>query len=376
MKAFCKGFTHIGYKYSLKNLARSVHFTGLANLRTAFDGDGHGHSHDRVLPHGDGLANGEYWQSRRVGVISNGGNFQTITVDQSGHGNFNTIQSAIDSVPSNNKYWIYIIIKAGVYREKITIPSNKSFIILKGEGRRETQVVWNDHQTIAQSPAFSCSASFVVVHSMSFTNSYNHPAAAANQNPRAPAVAALVSGDKIKFYNCGFYGLQDTLWDDSGRHYYENCLIEGAVDFIFGSGQSIFEQCTISVIGGSLEAGYVGFITAQGRTKNNDGSGFVFKNCHVDGTGSVFLGRPWRPYSRVLFYNSYLSKVIVPQGWNAWNSVGYEGQLTFAEESCSGPGSDLSRRVTWEKKLSKDTLNQLTSLNFIDSEHWLAQMPL
>ena len=67
-----------------------------------------------------------------------------------------------------------------------------------------------------------------------------------NQNPRAPAVAAMVSGDKTKFLRCGFYGLQDTLWDDHGRHYYYNCTIEGAVDFIFGGGQSIFEVLTFS----------------------------------------------------------------------------------------------------------------------------------
>ncbi|KAM6544686.1 hypothetical protein CsatB_025422 [Cannabis sativa] len=257
--------------------------------------------------------------------FANGGNFQSVTVDQSGHGNFKTIQSAIDSVPSNNAYWFYINIKAGIYWEKIVIPGNKPFIIMKGEGMDKTHVVWSDHQSIAQSPTFSCAAHNTILYSISFINSYNH-AVLNNEkgNPRAPAVAVLVTGDMIKFNNCGFYGLQDTLWDQQGRHYYQNCLIEGAVDFIFGSGQSIFEHCTISVIGGSLGTGFVGFITAQGRTNNNDGSGFVFKNCNVIGTGSVFLGRPWRPYSRVLFYNSYLSNVVVPQGWNAWKSTGYE----------------------------------------------------
>lgn len=42
--------------------------------------------------------------------------YSTITVDPSGRGNFSKIQSAIDSVPSNNKYWTTIKIKAGVYR--------------------------------------------------------------------------------------------------------------------------------------------------------------------------------------------------------------------------------------------------------------------
>lgn len=69
-------------------------------------------------------------------------------------------------------------------------------------------------------------------------NSYNNPV---NSNPITTAVAALIAGDKSTFYRCGFFGFQDTLWDVKGRHYYKLCTIQGAVDFIFGSGQSIFE---------------------------------------------------------------------------------------------------------------------------------------
>ena len=56
-----------------------------------------------------------------------------------------------------------------------------------------------------------------------------------------PALAARIYGDKSAFFDCGFLGFQDTLWDVQGRHYYKNCYIQGAVDFIFGSGQSYFE---------------------------------------------------------------------------------------------------------------------------------------
>lgn len=56
-----------------------------------------------------------------------------------------------------------------------------------------------------------------------------------------PAVAAKISGDKVALYRCGFMGVQDTLWDVSGRHYYKLCSIRGAVDFIMGSGQTIYE---------------------------------------------------------------------------------------------------------------------------------------
>ena len=70
-------------------------------------------------------------------------------------------------------------------------------------------------------------------------NSYNNPPTAAN--PIRTAVAAKISGDKSAFYRCGFLWFQDTLWDVQGRHYFKLCTIQGAVDFIFGAGQSIYE---------------------------------------------------------------------------------------------------------------------------------------
>lgn len=63
-----------------------------------------------------------------------------------------------------------------------------------------------------------------------------------------PAVAAGIYGDKSAFYGCGFVGLQDTLWDAAGRHYFSNCYIEGAVDFICGDARSFFQVKPISFL--------------------------------------------------------------------------------------------------------------------------------
>ncbi|XP_021805480.1 probable pectinesterase 29 [Prunus avium] len=299
--------------------------------------------------------------------------YYTITVDQSGHGNFTSIQSAIDAVPINNRNWVSIKIKAGTYKEKVIIPVDKPYIILKGENRHKTLIVWDDHDSVAQSPTFASYADSIIVKSISFVNSYNNPVN--NKNPRVPAVAAMIYGDKSSFYRCGFFGLQDTLWDGQGRHYYHLCTIQGAVDFIFGSAQSIFQKCSIQVLGGALDPGSAGYITAQGRDNPNEASGFVFKDCKVSGTGSTYLGRAWRGYSRVIFYNSNFSKIVVPQGWDAWHFQGNEHQLTYAEHGCYGPGADTLKRVEWEKKLNADTVRELTSLNFIDTDGWLNDQP-
>lgn len=63
----------------------------------------------------------------------------------------------------------------------------------------------------------------------------------------AQAVAMRISGDKAAFYNCKFFGYQDTLCDDTGRHLFKDCLIRGTVDFIFGNGRSIYTVRTLSL---------------------------------------------------------------------------------------------------------------------------------
>ena len=42
--------------------------------------------------------------------------WKTIVVDQSGHGDFTTVQSAVNSVPDGNRDWVRIHIKRGTYR--------------------------------------------------------------------------------------------------------------------------------------------------------------------------------------------------------------------------------------------------------------------
>ncbi|KAI7992167.1 putative pectinesterase 29 [Camellia lanceoleosa] len=308
---------------------------------------------------------------RRFSTAQSMATYPTIYVDKSGHGNFSTIQSAIDSIPSNNGNWICVSVRAGEYREQVRIPMDKPYIYIKGDGKRKTSVIWGSHGSIATSPTFISQADNTIVKSISFRNSFNNPPT--NYNP-IRTWRQMISGDKSAFYRCGFYGFQDTLWDVQGKHYFKLCTIEGAVDFIFGSGQSIYERCTISVIARALD-GLAGFITAQGRSTPEETNGFVFKDCSVIGTGLTYLGRPWREYARVIFYNSYLSDVVLPLGWNAWgNFAGREYQLTFAEHDCYGVGSNTSNPVKWEANLS--ILLWLTNIKFIDDDGWISRQPV
>uniref|UniRef100_A0A0E0MV50 Pectinesterase n=1 Tax=Oryza rufipogon TaxID=4529 RepID=A0A0E0MV50_ORYRU len=277
---------------------------------------------------------------------------RSIFVSKKGSGaDFTRIQDAINSVPFANRRWIRIHIAAGVYKEKVSIPANKSFILLEGEGRQQTSIEWADHagggggdSGTADSPTFASYAADFMARDITFKNTYGR---------MAPAVAALVAGDRSAFYRCGFVGLQDTLSDLLGRHYYERCYVEGAVDFIFGEAQSIFHRCHIS----TAAAAAPGFITAQGRSSASDASGFVFTSCTVGGAAPAYLGRAWRAYARVVFYRTAMET------------------LEMVESGCTGPGSNRTGRVPWEKTLSGEELAKLVDISYVSRDGWLAAQP-
>ncbi|KAK4766666.1 hypothetical protein SAY87_008308 [Trapa incisa] len=312
--------------------------------------------------------------------------YRNIYVDplagQNSVGIFITVQAAIDSVPENSRNWVVINIKEGIYSpsltvslsfessEKVIIPQEKPFIALVGKGHESTHIVWDDHESIHQSPTFTVLSDNIVVQGIGFRVRTTHTTNPnpGKGNPRVPATAAMVSGDKVYFCQVAFHGVQDTLWDKEGRHFFLECVIHGFVDFILGNGQSIYENCTIVTMGDNL-----GFITAQSRTDPSESTGFVFKNCRVLGSTTVKLGRPWRCHARVLFYNCYFASVIDCEGWDLWLCTGQERQMAFGEYSCYGHGADQTGRVIWEHKFSKSEVQQLTDPSFIGASEWLNQ---
>ncbi|KAF3340515.1 putative pectinesterase 29 [Carex littledalei] len=242
--------------------------------------------------------------------------------------------------------------------------------MLEGEGSDQTRIEWGDHahdgqHTTASSTTFSCYASNFMARDISFKNTFNGILSSMSQ-----AVAVLVAGDKSAFYRCSFVGIQDTLCDLTGRHYYQDCYIEGALDFIFGQGQSIFERCTISTVSG-VEG--IGYITAQGRDSKDDWSGFVFKSCNITGSSQTYLGRAWRPYARVILYDTYMTDIITPLGWDAWQFNGWD--TSFVEAKCRGAGAKRRGRVQWMKTLSGKALRHYTSLRYINRDRWIQAQP-
>ncbi|XP_058747087.1 probable pectinesterase 55 [Vicia villosa] len=296
---------------------------------------------------------------------------KTITVSQSGKENFKTIQSAIDSVPAGNSQWIHIQISSGVYKEQIYIPENKPCIYLEGVSRQTTSIEWSIHENAT----FDTRANNTVLKGITIANTLNNPVVEANGITQG--VAARIHADKCVFYSCGFLGVQDTLFSDIGRHYFKQCFIQGGVDFIYGNGQSIFEDSNIYFSMGKNGPKSEGVITAHYRNSSNDPSGFVFNRCKISGSsgGKFQLGRSMKPYARVIIANSFLSDGVKPEGWSPRLCVGQEAKITFVEEKCSGDGSNKSQRVKWMKSLSEAELNKFLSPSFIDQEGWISKLP-
>ncbi|KAJ3676305.1 hypothetical protein LUZ60_003717 [Juncus effusus] len=308
-------------------------------------------------------------------VIADATVAKTITVGQSGGTDFNTVQDAINSVPDGNNQWIRINVTQGTYKEKVTIPKEKQFILLEGQSTDTTIIQWDSHSNgslasldaedilTIDTATFTVNADNFVARQITFQNSYDY------KTQVHIAVAAAVGGDNSSFYNCKFLSFQDTLCDFQGRHYFSQCWIEGAVDFIFGQAASVYDSCTINSIMGPSGNGWV---TAHAKITSNT-AGFVFKGCRVTGTGSMYLGRAWNTYSTVVFYNTAMDGIVVPAGWDSWGKN--VNNVTYAESGCTGAGSDTTNRVKWEKTLQGQDLNQFITDSFNNADGWISQQP-
>ncbi|KAI4999300.1 hypothetical protein ZWY2020_003889 [Hordeum vulgare] len=286
-------------------------------------------------------------------------NLLTLTVDQSGKGDYRKIQDAISAAPANSTTRTVILIKPGVYSEKIVVPRDKSYLTLIGKSANATVITSNESwKSTDTSPTVSVLASDFVARRLTFRNTFG---------TSAPAIAVRVAGDRAAFYGCSFLSFQDTLLDDEGRHYYYGCYVEGGTDFICGNGRALFEKCHLhstSPNGGAF--------TAQ-RASEPDSTGYSFVRCKLTGVGAgtSILGRPWGQYSRVVFALTDMSAAVNPRGWDHWNNTSKERTVFYGQYQCYGEGSKTDGRVKWARNLSKAEAAPFMTKAWIGGQQWL-----
>jgi pectinesterase len=275
-----------------------------------------------------------------------------LTVAADGSAQYKTVQEAINATPQSASPAnpVFIHIQPGTYKELIYVQREKRFLHLVGENPDTTILTYDLYADIKgpdgkaigtfRTPSVFVDADDFSAEGLTFENS---------AGPKGQALAIRVDGDRVSFRNCRFLGWQDTILDNRGRHYYTNCYIAGATDFIFGGAQSFFDHCQIHCAGN-------GYITAAS-TPAAQPFGFVFADCKITGATNearTFLGRPWRAFASVAFLHTEMSEVVRPAGWDNWKDPTREKTARYAEYQNSGPGAAATNRCSWSRQLSSD----------------------
>lgn len=307
---------------------------------------------------------------------------KTITVGPAG-ADFTTIQAAVMAAPEAGAV---IKIQPGVYREVVHV--DKAKIQLRGEGDDWTKVVLVYGNSAASTCGTGCSPTLFVTGSdffagnMTIANDYSKTSDVPSQ-----AVALSVRADRAVLRHVRLLGAQDTLYASSmgcmkgalpgdncvtGRQYYSDCYIEGHVDFIFGDAKAVFENCEIR----SIAHGPGGYLTAQSNTRLGQDAGYVFNHCKITadkGAGDVYLGRPWRDYSTVIFMNTDIEAPIMAAGWSDWKGAPQPRlpMATYAEFNSTGPGSNPKAREPYSKQLTAEEAKKYETKAYLaGSDGW------
>jgi pectinesterase len=231
-----------------------------------------------------------------------------IIVSQDGKGDYKTIQGAINSLSDSASTPRIILIRNGIYREKVYL--EKDNIILEGEDREKTiltasiardewRCMHNDDWGVA---TLNVDGNDISLKNMTITNSYGFEwtkdeviFCASDTIARTKAIGKsshqmavrTMNTTRLKAINCRFKAFGgDTVspWNvESGLFYFKDCIMEGGVDFYCPRGWAYAENCQFVSHSGTAAIWHDG-------SKHQD-SKTVLKNCRFDGFQGFNLGR-------------------------------------------------------------------------------------
>ncbi|QTQ10966.1 pectin methylesterase [Treponema parvum] len=288
------------------------------------------------------------------------------TVAADGSGDFTAIQDALNTEDGD----VVIKLKPGLYKGQIF--SAKKRLKILGEDPEKTVISGNIgakdiHPDGYKTGTFRSFTAYFAGDSV-FLENLTIENTAGQGTDVGQAVALYASASYVYCKNLKILGHQDTLFtaplpekeripggfkgpeENSVRkpslQCYEDCFISGTVDFIFGSADVLFKNCTVCVRDSSTEC----YITAPSSFK--DGTGYIFDGCTIvteseDGRAvrdnpnknsgdssmqrkNVYLGRPWREFAKCCWMNCDLSDVICDEAWDNWRNAENEKTCRFS----------------------------------------------
>ena len=317
-----------------------------------------------------------------ISVAVRAGDKRKVTVSPDGKADYARVQAGIDALAPEGGT---VQILPGTYREVIHVA--KPHVHLEGMGPDPANVVivyannaGSAGGTFLSATAFVTADDFVASN-LTFENDFSKQNG--QQRDRAQAVALSIRADRAIFRNVRFLGAQDTLFaasrsceSDQGpcipaRQFFQDCYIEGNVDFIFGDSKAVFDHCVIHATSHEQV-----MITAQSKRYPAQDSGYVFNHCRVTaeaGVGKVYLGRPWRAYATVVFLNTEFDEKVDPAVWSEWHP-GETSRLQsayYAEFGSIWPNQKVLQREPYSHLLNQADARSYLTENFLaGADHW------
>lgn len=302
-----------------------------------------------------------------------------------------SVQAAIDAAPSTATRPYRIFIAAGDYYEKLVIA--KPHIQLIGAEQNSTRIFYGAYAGQQSTDAGATkgqiwgtpgSATLIIraanvqLQQLTIENSFDfltNDALASDDpqriaNTQAVALHLDTGSDQFFARNIRLLGYQDTLYVNSGRSWFDQSLIAGNVDFIFGKGNALFTNSEIKTLGRGKPSDPHGYLVAPS-TQITSEFGLTFIDCRLTRDASVPdnstpLGRPWHPTTqfadgryadpnaigKAVFINSWMDAHITLDGWASMSGTAKNGSRIafqpedsrFFEFNSSGPGAVVNEK--------------------------------
>ncbi len=319
-------------------------------------------------------------------------------IAQDGSGDFTSLQAAVDAVPAGNRAPTILLLRMEEFHEKVIV--NKDNLRIIGEARDRTILTnsgcakdldkdGNEKGTFL-SYTLLITGKNVEIENLTIRND------AGDGHVVGQAVAVYAAGDRGIFRNVKMIAHQDTLFCGPvnekvrldalphdiqagtlvenlgncplvhGRLYFEDCYIQGDVDFIFGPYRCWFERCTLFM-------NKRGGLYTAANTPEQSPYGLVFNHCRLTGEceeGMAQLGRPWRAFARTVFLHCDMDAHVSPQGFADWANASPVTER-YAEFDTRGARADQSTRHPKQKRMTAEEAALLTVREVLGGfDHW------
>ena len=314
------------------------------------------------------------------------------TKNEVGAYRFKTVQQALNFIEASGMKSTakkYIYLAEGTYWEKLEVTSPN--VALIGAGQDKTKIEYDALYGVADAGGFvhttDSTATLNVrdtavgfsMENLTVSNYYNtlesYNGAASNDKR---ALAMLIQADKVVIKDSTLLGFQDTLELFTGRQIFENCLISGSVDFIFGTNNiTYFHKCEIRVVANGSNGGYLTAFKGLNKGKGTDDVtyGTVFDDCDFTAesgvpVGKTSIGRAWGATAAVMVMNSrlgkHISKTADTNSGGRYISMGNGDpkDARFTEYNNTGDGA-ISASIATVKILEETAAAKYNDISFI-----------